>query len=403
MKRVLSWLLVLVGVAGCGVAERPVVTPAVTLVIPTPQERATEPAAPPVVVANAEGMLAAGVTAVFPTRAVDPAFGGESSGSGSAVVSGVVGEVSGIVEPLLIDGERGRMYAQAEVDGQPQTVVLSTVDGQLLGRYEESGRLALDRAHNRLVVDQGEAGLVVLDAAEGRLLARVALPSMAAGQVAVAPQVDPDSGLIYAFRDRMVYVVHPVTGEIERAIELNVETIVCGQPGDPAGITGSQYDLINGKLYLTFITYVCTPWVGVSIVAYEAATMMEVGRQGAEIRYQAVAFGDNLYGTSVSRLGPASYWAWNENGAWYQEGTGAYVGDPAGMVADWGRQLVYEAIGTRVRIVRPGTRSLVNEVEVALLANEGRLVGHDPVSDNLYFLDGDGRVVVWPAGNLFGD
>jgi hypothetical protein len=402
MKRFLALLWVVVFLSGCIGQNQPIVTPAVSLVIPAPVGTATEPSAPPLVVTHPAELLEEAVTATFPTPDVadspaDPAFGQQNETS-VLVEPVVAGAVTTIAEPLLIDGERGRLYAQAQVNAQPKTVVLSTVDGRLLATFEPNGRLALDRTHNRLVVDQGEAGLLVLDAADGRVITRVALPPA----VPVTPQVNPTNGLIYAFRDRTVYLIHPLTGAIERTVELSIETLVCGQPGNPAAITGSDYDMVNGKLYLTFITYACTPWVGVTIVVYEAATMTELGRQGAEIRYQAVAFGDNLYGTSVSRLGPASYWAWNEGGTWYQEGTSEYGGNPAGMVADWGRQLVYEAIGQQVRIIEPATRNLMKEVEVGLLANDGRLAGHDPISDNLYFLSSDGRLSLWPAVNLFG-
>lgn len=398
MKHSLSLVFLALLLVGCGQENRPSSaqsngTPAVQLVVPTPLATVTQPAAPPVLVAEPEQMLAEAITAVFPTIPATPAD--PSFGRSDELV--VTDTVSGILEPLLIHSERGRIYAQAQVDGVPRTAVLSVADGRLLASYELSGRLALDRAHNRLVVDQGAAGLAILDAETGSLLATVGLPAAESRQA--APQVDSTSGVIYAFRDKSVYVIDGSSGRIERTVEPNIGTIVCGEPGGPAVISESLYDQVHQKLYLTFITYICTPSVGVSIVAFDAATMAELGRQGAEIRYQAVAFGDNLYGTSVSRLGPISYWAWNEAGEWFDEGN-EYEGNLAGITADWGRQLVYEAVGSQVRIIDPGTRQVINRVDVPLLASDGRLVGHDPISDNLYFLVGGGRLEVWAAGNL---
>ncbi len=73
----------------------------------------------------------------------------------------------------------------------------------------------------------------------------------------------------------------------------------------------------------------------------------------------------------------------------------------SGIMADWGRQLIYEAVGKTIRVVAPDTREVLQQLDVALLDSNGRLAGHDPISDNLYFLASDGQIRLWPANALF--
>lgn len=300
--------------------------------------------------------------------------------------------VNAIQEPLLIDGERRWIVAQGQVNTEPKTVVLATADGRLLTSYDTTGKPALDRTRNQTIIDTGDNGLVVLDMESGLELARLDLP---AAEEYAAPQADPESGLIYAFRGSDIHILDPVRLGNSQLIASGIEHNVCNEPGGSAPIVRSDYDLINHRLYLTFLTAVCTPWSSMTLVAYDTTaegTLTEVGRLDADPDYQAVVFLDQVYGMSVSRLGPTSFWAWDRGATpWFLE-TEEYGGAAAGIVADWGRQLIYESIGGRVRVIDPTTRRAIHEVEIPLLADGGRLAGHDPISDQVYLLTASGQL-----------
>jgi hypothetical protein len=296
-------------------------------------------------------------------------------------------------EPLLIDGEKGWLFVSAQVDDQPKTVKLSTTDGRLLGAYDVVGRLALDRTGERLIVDQGAAGVAILDERTGALQAMVSLPIT--GSAPAAPQVDPTTGLAYAFRDKTVYVIDPAAAAVVREETSSIVGSVCGDPWDDAPIARSFYDLVNHRLYLAFVTYVCTPWVHQTIVAYDASPLAELGHYETELRYQAVPFSDSLYGTTAGRLGRNVSWAWNGREVWFEQGDQGR--SLQGIVADWGRQLVYEALDGQIWVLTPYPHQVIQRVDVPALAGGGRLIGHDPISDQLYFLLRDGQLEIRPT------
>jgi hypothetical protein len=307
------------------------------------------------------------------------------------------GDVSQLVEPLLIDGEKGWIFASALVNGQPKTVKLATNDGRQLAAYGAAGKLALDRSSGRLFVDQGSAGMTVLDATTGALLATVALPMP--GQVQADPQVDPTTGRVFAFRGSDIYVLDRGQNAANRALTVAIPGSVCGDPSKDAPIAQSFYDLVNHKLYLVLTTYVCTPWVGYTIVGYDANTLEELGRYETAAPFQAVPFLDSLYGTTTSHVGRHVAWAWNGREAWNEEGLDGSA-RLQGIVADWKRQFIYEALNGKIRISKAYPRAMMGEIEVTSLAANGRLVGHDPLTDQLYFLV-DGRLAIRPTATLF--
>jgi photosystem II stability/assembly factor-like uncharacterized protein len=192
--------------------------------------------------------------------------------------------------------------------------------------------------------------------------------------------------------------VDPDGGEVVRTTELELETLVCGQPRGPADIIESHLDLLSRRLFLTLVTYVCTPWVGVTLLAVDLPGMVQVGRFETGPNYQAEPFGGSLYGTTLPRMGPNHTWAWGEGEPWYSVTDEASLG-LGGIVADWGRGLIYEAIGGEIRVIDPGSREVLARVGLGSLA-ESRLVGHDPLTDQLYFLSGTGRLSLLPAATL---
>ncbi len=82
--------------------------------------------------------------------------------------------------PLAIDGPRGRAYAPVRLGGQDVIGVFNAADG----RYEDvlrwAGGVAVDAKRGRILVDEAEAGLHVLDAEDGKALDFIPIPTTTA-------------------------------------------------------------------------------------------------------------------------------------------------------------------------------------------------------------------------------
>jgi hypothetical protein len=72
-----------------------------------------------------------------------------------------------------------------------------------------------------------------------------------------------------------------------------------------------------------------------------------------------------------------------------------------GMAVDEQREVIFEAQGGQLWVLQPRPREVVQSVDLALLAGDGRLLGYDPVTDHLYFLV-DGQLEVVPASSILG-
>lgn len=334
------------------------------------------------------------------SEAVSPPSAGESTAGLSPTTSASrfgqsIPQVV-IQSPLLIDGEDGRLYAAAQVNGESRVAALDTRSGRLLDAWDAAGQLALDATRDRLVLDGGVHGLTTLDPATGEIPPAISLPPQ---ENPPTPQVDEKTGLIYAFRAATIYVIDPAIRGVIREAPLNVASTVCDTPAGDAPIYRTAINPAAGQLILTFITATCTPWATVMVVVLDAADLTEIGRFNLDINYQLAPFGDSLYGLAVSRLGPTLYWIWDADSEWIDQ-SDSFQGPPRGMAVDVERELVYEAIGETIRIVNPRDAAVVNRVTAPLLA-EGSLSGHDPYSDMLYFVSATGRLYLWPAANLF--
>lgn len=318
--------------------------------------------------------------------------------------------VDDIIEPLLVDGEEGRIYATAKVDGLTKTVVLATADGRYLDSYPFIGQLALDRVHHRLLIDQGDDGLVVLDSLSGQFLTSIAIPD--SGPLQADPQVDPNSGLAYVFRDNDVYTVDISSQTVTGSHTLNVPYFHCGEPSGTATISSSLYDPISNTLYLSFFTRACTPHFGYTFHLYDPASWQDWGEYDMANRYQAVPFTGNLFGMDFdSIVGTHAYWALNKSGTWHTESGGGGLVNLAGSVVDWARGLLYEsyqgyeqgtsgAIVKKFRVSETDDRQiLVNVVNDQQPILDARLAGHDPHTDMLYFLD-QGELFVVPTTSI---
>jgi len=304
------------------------------------------------------------------------------------------GEVTDLVSPLLVDSARGRLYLRGLVDGRPQALALAAGDGHLLAAYGITGTMALDGAHGWLYVDQGEAGLAVLDAATGALKVHIALPAQEPWAEPPPPLADPSSGRALAFRGNSVYWVDALQGKITDSFATDVRSAPgsCGTYAGPLPIQAAALDAITHTLYLEYLTYVCTPWFSHSVVSYDLITWQEVGRrEGAGGSARFLAADGFLYGSSWDRMGSGSRWAMHALQA--VASSSEWRDGYARLCLDTKRQRLYESAGRMLRVL--GAQSM--ELQMAVPAPvQGLLVGCDPATDQLYFLD-EGRLLRSPG------
>jgi len=301
-----------------------------------------------------------------------------------------------LLSPLQIDSENGRLFSVAQINGELKIAVLNARDGVLLAAWDGSGQLALDAPRDRLVVDRGAQGLALLSASTGETQAVIDLPPQDGPP---APQINAKTGMVYAFRNSTIYIIDPAIGAVIRSIPLTVPRVVCDAPSGDTPINQTTGDPTASRLYLSFISHTCIPWATATIIAYDTTQLGEIGRTEVDVNTQFLAYDKSLFGLSVNRLGPTTYWAWDGVTRWHDE-SGDFQGQPAGMVVDRERKLIYEAVGETIRIIDLTERTLLSQVNAPLL-NDSRLAGHDPVSDNLFLISTTGRLYLWPAENLF--
>lgn len=300
-----------------------------------------------------------------------------------------------ILAPFQIDSANGRIYTVAQVNGELKIAVLKTGDGSLISAWDGPGQLAVDSSRDRLVVDRGAQGLSMLDALAGIEQGTISLPAQ---DGPAAPQINRRTGLIYAFRESTLYVIDPAIRGVVRTIPLQVGRTVCDTPSGDAPIYQSAINPDGDRLYLSFISHTCIPWFTVTVVAFDTASYRELGRDEFDINTQFVAYDNTLFGTSVTRLGPTLYWAWDGVTRWHEE-SGDFEGQPAGMAIDHERGLIFEAVGESIRVIDPDERAIVSRTTVPLLQGS-RLAGYDRTTDTLYFTTPTGRLFLLSATNL---
>ncbi|HSG18942.1 MAG TPA: hypothetical protein VLE70_21790 [Anaerolineae bacterium] len=319
-----------------------------------------------------------------------------------------VPRVEDINEPLLIEGVEGRIYARATVDGLPKTVVLATDDGRFLDSYPFAGRLALDRNNHKLLIDQGEKGIVVLNSLSGEQLGVINVPG--SGPPPADPQVDSSRGVAYAFRSNTVYMLDIEEMMVTDSHTLSVPLEVCDTPQGEAPITRSFFDLISSTIYISFNTWKCTPYLIDTIYIYDAVSWHEWGKYSTPSQYQAIPYAGNLYGMSyLSTLGTHAFWAHSLTEDWYEESGAGDIVALTGSVVDWSRALLYEAawitfpggdVDKQIRISSTATRLALATISYDVSPiQEARLAGHDPHTDQLYFLD-HGLIIVIPTTSI---
>jgi len=301
---------------------------------------------------------------------------------------------------LLVDSQAGRLYASGRVGEEPKTFVLAATDGRLLATYDVTGTLGLDSIHGWLYVDRDDQGLAVLDAQTGALQTTIPLPDSGVAPKAYAwpgpaPQADPATGQVLAFRDNVVYVADPETGVVTRKIPFNIpQAEDCRLSKGPLRIEWATYDSARRILYLDFETYVCTPWIGHTLVSYDMTSGTEIAQRGVSPPFSATAFDGYLYGSSWFRMGDGFRWAWRDGRPWF-ESSGWSYGAP-GFEVDPTRQWLYGLDGGGLHVFDARTMALIM---ITPLPVDGQLVGYDPKTDQLYF-HVNGGLRPWPASAI---
>lgn len=299
-----------------------------------------------------------------------------------------------ISDVVLFDGAHGRLYAQGRVDEEARTLVLSATDGDLLAAYDYAGALGLDAEHRWLYVDAAGAELVILHADTGVRLGAVELPSQeGSSPLAIPPQADPAQGQVLAFRRNVVYVADAASGRIVQTVPFEFEKSQdCRIDEGPYPIEWAAYDASKRILYVSYLSYVCTPWFGFTIISYDMASGREIARSG-EYAFQATVANGYLYGSSWHRFGIGYIWAWRD-------------GEPSRRSSDWNTRPYFAVDQARQRLYGDigGTLGVFDAQSAGLLfalpwPAEGQLAGFDSVADRLYFLL-DGRLRLLEASQI---
>lgn len=384
--RRLLWLICL-SLTACtvGIVDQKVLTPEVVTQTPIPMATGTPQPTSTVV------PLTAPVPSLTPTP---PPTHQPTVLPSSPRPTSAAPTVADLRGPMIVDSEAGRLYVTGRVNGVRQIVALAATDGQLLTTYNLTGTFAVDTVHDRLYVDQGEIGLMVLDAQTGAVLTNIPLPN----SNSPAPQADPATGHVLAFRDNIVYVIDPDLGAVVDTISFDLPHSSCGEPSGPSPIAWADYDGAHRLLYVNFWTYNCTPWSGNTLVSYDLNTGTELTQHDMEL-YTAVAFDGYLYGSGRRGLAfygvPETYsrWSWRDGRPWsVSEDWHEYKVD---LCVDSTRGRLYES-GVDFRVFDAETMTLLMSVPRPV---EGQLVGYDSETDQLYFL-ADGQLRTWPASAI---
>jgi hypothetical protein len=294
--------------------------------------------------------------------------------------------------PLLIDSEDGWLYTSGVVEGKPQTVVLSAIDGRLVRTYDITGRLELDPVHNWLYVDRGSQGVAVLEAQSGHLHTTISLPQQEDYR---ALRADPSSGQLFVSSGNIVYLTDPQTGVLIRSIPFNIPKQTCdGLTDNPSPINGIVSDSSRQLLYLSFASFGCTPWYFETVISFDLAISREIARADYSFA-RMTAFNGYLYGTDWYRFGIGYRWAWRDGRPWIHTG-GWSGGTTNGFQVDSKRQRLYESVDGHLQVFDAQSMELLMAIPQPVA---GELVGYDPKTDQLYFRT-EGQLYLWPAGAI---
>jgi hypothetical protein len=258
--------------------------------------------------------------------------------------TGMVYETVQIVPPLRIDEMDGMIFTNAAVDGITRTVQLDAESGTLQAVFGLTGGLALDAARDLLAVDKHPHGLTVIDTTSGAVVNEIEVPP---GERSAPPPplADTETGNFLLFRDNMLLIADPLSESWQQTVPFTLEMSVCGETAaDPPPISQAWLDGPGRLLYLSFVDYVCTPWVNQTILVYDLAQMAEVARYPGLSYVSGVGANGRFYAKSWNRLGILTQWAWEGGRPWLPEMNRGddFVAGSSGFHADLVRGLLYE-------------------------------------------------------------
>lgn len=304
-----------------------------------------------------------------------------------------------IVSPLVIESKDGRIYTNAVVEGITHTVSLDARTGDLIAVFGLTGDLALDDGRNQLYVDKHPHGLTIIDTATAQFINDIQIPTAEYGHA--RPQADPTTGNVLLFRDQMLLIADPLSETWQQTIPITVDTVVCDETvPEPPRIEQTWFDHEARLLYPSLISYDCTSRVSYTVVVYDMNTMSEVARYNELDALSGLAVNGRFYGKSWFQMERAFQWAWQNGQPWLEQTERGedMVSALSGFQADEKRGWLYEMTGNGLQILDRETMEVVQTLAPPVI---GKLVGFDPVTDNLYFVaDEDGRLIVWSAANI---
>jgi len=289
-----------------------------------------------------------------------------------------------------VDSQSGRLYMTGRVDGVQQIVALAAADGRLLATYGLTGTIDVDPARGWLYVDQNRSGLHVLDAQTGEQMTLVSLPSSRRqGVTYPAPEADPGTGQVLAFRDHLAYVIDPEQGAVARIIPFDIpKGNDCRTLTDPLPVEWAVYDDTRRLLYLDFVTYACTPWIGETIVSFDMNVNTQVAQQGVPSG-PVTAFDGYLYGSGWYRMGIGYRWIWRDGKPWFvSEGWSnsarLFVDAPRGRLYEFGGDYGFRAFDMETM----GLLFILRDPPVCTPT------AHDPAIGRFYCLQ-EGQLTTW--------
>lgn len=304
--------------------------------------------------------------------------------------------------PLLVDGQGGRLYAAVQRDAAAHHIgVYATRDGKLLATFPYPGPFALDAAGQRLFVMTAANQVTVLHSVTGQVLNAFTVgPAPANPQkpalLTAAPQYDPQTGRLLVFVGNTMHSVDAATGKLlkSQSFDMPVQDR-CRILNGPLAISRTFFDADRGLVYLDFVTYSCIPWIGFTVVAYDLAKGIELSRQGSD-GFSGLAAGSNFYALSWYRMGIGTVWTERDGkrAPSAPGSTGWSAGGPFQL--DAARQRLYQGSNGAIRIFNPADMTLTAVIPQPV---RGTLAAYDPVTDQVYFVDG-ATVRPWPAAKL---
>jgi photosystem II stability/assembly factor-like uncharacterized protein len=310
-----------------------------------------------------------------------------------------------VIGSRLVDPTAKRTYARGRVDGEQKTVVLALADEQLLTAYDLVGELALDSTNGWLYIDQGQAGLAVVNTRREQLHTIIPLPESASPYSSPPPQADPASARVLAFRDNVIYIADPHTGSILDTIVVeNIQYYAC-YPKRPVDqkpyIDWTVYDPTARILYLAFRVYDC-PSTGFTpvytIASYDMTANTEITQNSSNMLSWAYA-ADGYLLQALRHKALDGYLSkrqiWRGGQPWISS-----VGwDTDGLIDfDPTRRRFYEVTSNpdSFRVYDAETMALMMLLPRPL---EGSFEGYDSETDRLYFRI-EGQLQTWPGSAI---